>query len=442
MQTMKTALMEVMQEFYDEGVPTGIVHRDIEYVEKPRAATVVKGMRRTGKTFVTYERMQALIAQGIPIGRIIHVNFEDERLARLTVEHLHLIGEIHAEIFPEHAHDVCWYFLDEIQRVDGWESYVRRLVDSKLVRICLTGSSSKLLSEEIATQMRGRSLPIEVFPLSFIEFIRFNGLMPKIPHHDIVSSKEKGLLRHAMAQYFERGGFPDVQDLSNRMRTSVLQGYVDAVLYRDILERHPVTSVTALKYTIDYLLHNYARQASTRAIAGVLKNLSVTASREDISEYISYLKDAYLIHPVPIHSGSLAVRRVNPEKYYIIDTGLIRAMNVKTDSEQGWLLENLVFLILRRKFSRIEYYLTKNGKEIDFFITDMTERTSRLVQVSWEMSSADTRKRELSAMRAAMEETGITDCVIATWDEDEITDDCIRIVPVWKWALEEEISPK
>lgn len=435
---MKTALTEVMREFYEEGVPTGIVHRDVEYAEKPRAATIVKGMRRTGKTFVTYERMQTLITQGIPIGRIIHVNFEDERLAHLSVEHLRLIGEIHAEIFPEHAHDICWYFLDEIQRVDDWESYVRRLVDSKLARICLTGSSSKLLSEEIATQMRGRSLPIEIFPLSFCEFIRFNGLMPKIPRHAFISSREKGLLRHAMTQYFEHGGFPDVQDLSNRMRTNVLQGYVDAVLYHDILERHSVTSVTALKYTIDYLLHNYARQASTRAITGVLKNMSVSASRENISEYIGYLKDAYLIYPVSIHSGSVAVRRVNPEKYYIIDTGLIRAMNVKSDSEQGWLLENLVFLILRRKFSIIEYYLTKDSKEIDFYVTDMTERTNRLVQVSWDMSSGETRKRELSAMRTAMAETSITDCVIVTWDEEETIEDGIRIAPVWKWALEED----
>ena len=118
---------------------------------------------------------------------------------------------------------------------------------------------------------------------------------------------------------------------------------------------------------------------------------------------------------MPIHSCSLAVRRVNPKKYYIIDTDLIRAMNVKMDSEQGWLLENLVFLILRRKFSRIDYYLTKDGREIDFFVTDMTERRSRLVQISWEMLSVETQKRELSAMRATMEETGITNCVIVTW---------------------------
>ena len=145
---------------------------------------------------------------------------------------------------------------------------------------------------------------------------------------------------------------------------------------------------------------------------------------------------------MPIHSCSLAVRRVNLEKYYIIDTGLIRAMNVKTDSEQGWLLENLVFLILRRKFNRIDYYLTKDGREIDFFVTDMTERRSRLVQVSWEMPSEAARKRELSAMRAAMKETGITNCVIVTWDEDEITDDGIRIAPIWKWALEKDVSSK
>ena len=164
---MKERLMSVMREFYHDGIPKGVVPRDVEYAEKLRASTVIKGMRRTGKTFVTYERMNRLDSEGGPLGRIVHVTFDDERLSHLTCDDLHLIGELHAELQPGFSDDKVWYFLDELQNVKGWESYARRLVDSPKVQLCLTGSSSKLLSEEIATQMRGRSLPIEVFPLSF-----------------------------------------------------------------------------------------------------------------------------------------------------------------------------------------------------------------------------------------------------------------------------------
>ena len=430
---MKEAIREVLREFYQDGVPDDVVPRDVDYAEKLRAATVIKGMRRVGKTFVTYERIRGLLAEGIPLGRIVHVNFEDERLRRLTVDDLHLIVEIHAELYPEYADEICWYFLDELQRVDGWEAYARRLVDAKRIKVCLTGSSSRLLSEEIATEMRGRSLPIEVFPLSFAEFLRFNGILRNLPQ-DGFTAKEKGVLRRAVKDYLERGGFPDVQDVSDSMRGAMLQGYVDAVLYRDVLERHSVPSVQALKYTLDYLFHNYARKTSTRSISGVLKNLSVAANRESIADYLDWFKDAYLIYPVSVKSDSLAVKRVNPDKYYLIDTGLIRAMCVKNDAERGWLLENLVFMALRRGSNKIAYYLNDDGTEVDFHVFDKVARTSRLVQVSWDMADKATFAREFDALVAARKETGITDCTIVTWD-DEGEKDGIRIVPVWKWLL-------
>ena len=430
---MKEAIREVLREFYQDGVPEDVVPRDVDYAEKLRAATVITGMRRVGKTFVTYERIRGLLAEGIPLGRIVHVNFEDERLRRLTVDDLHLIGEIHAELYPEYADETCWCFLDELQRVDGWEAYARRLVDSKRVRVCLTGSSSKLLSEEIATEMRGRSLPIEVFPLSFAEFLRFNGILRNPPRGGF-TAKEKGILRRAVRDYLERGGFPDVQDVPDSMRVAMLQGYVDAVLYRDVLERHSVPSVQALKYTLDYLFHNYARKTSTRSISGVLKNLSVAANRESIADYLDWFKDAYLIYPVSVKSDSLAVKRVNPDKYYLIDTGLIRAMCVKNDAEKGWLLENLVFMALRRGMNKIAYYPNGDGTEVDFHVFDRVARTARLVQVSWDMTDKVTFAREFDALVAARKETGVTDCTIVTWD-DEGEKDGIRIVPAWKWLL-------
>ena len=430
---MKEELLSVMREFYHDGIPEGVVPRDVEYVEKLRASTVVKGMRRTGKTFVTYERMKRLVADGIPLKRIVHVNFEDERLSKLTVDDLHLIGEVHAELCPEFSDGKVWYFLDELQCVDGWESYARRLVDSPNVQLCLTGSSSKLLSEEIATQMRGRSLPIEVFPLSFPEYLRFNGILNDVPKAGF-TSREKGVLRKAMSDYAERGGFPDVQDVSSGMRAAMLQEYVDAVLYRDIIERHEVASVQALKYTLEYLFHNYARKTSTRSISGVLKNLSVPANRESIADYLDWFKDAYLVYPVSVLSDSLAVKRVNPDKYYLVDPGLIRAMCVKNDAERGWMLENIVYMALRRGGGKISYITNADGTEVDFHVHDMSSHGERLVQVSYAMSDAATFNRETNAIKFARQKKGIKDCTIVTWD-DEGEIDGIRIVPVWKWLL-------
>lgn len=169
----------------------------------------------------------------------------------------------------------CWYFLDELQDILGWELYARRLVDSSLVQLCLTGSSFRLLSSEIATELRGRSLETEVFPLSFPEFLSFNGIVGKIPSEPY-SSRSAGVLRNAVARYLEEGGFPDVQDTVPRVRNKVLQEYVDAVVYRDVLERHEVPSVQALRYTLDYIIHNFARKISTRAISGVLKALDLS----------------------------------------------------------------------------------------------------------------------------------------------------------------------
>ena len=431
---MKNAIKEVMREFYQDGLPSGIVHRDVEYYENVHAATVVKGMRRTGKTFVTYERMEALLKSGVPLGRIVHLNFEDDRIKNIRLEELRLINEVHAELFPEYAYEACWYFLDELQNVDGWEAYARRLVDSPKVTLCLTGSSSKLLSEEIATAMRGRAAPIEVFPLSFREFLRFNGIMSDIPQNGFTAA-ERGILRNAMSKYFAVGGFPAVQGMPDAARIATLQEYVHAVLYRDVLQRHKVVSVQSLMYTLDYLLHNFARRTSAHAISGVLKNLAYPSRREDVADYVSYFKDAYLVYPVPVMSDSLAVRRVNPDKYYVIDTGLVNATTPKMDAENGWKLENLVFMSLRRGANKIAYYPLDRNREVDFCVSDQVTGRKALVQVAWTMEDERTFSRELSSLRDARAKTGIDDCTLVTWDSEATLPDGIRIVPVWKWCL-------
>ena len=424
-----------MAEFYEDGLPEVVVHRNVEYYEKTTLATVIKGMRRTGKTFVTYERMRELIKGGIPPGRIVHLNFEDERIKTITVEQLHLIGEAHAELFPEFAQEKIWYFLDELQNVNGWEAYARRLVDSPKVQLCLTGSSSKLLSEEIATAMRGRSVPLEVFPLSFGEYLRFNSVLKKPLSPGVYTSAQKGALRNAMARYFNVGGFPAVQDMPEAARIATLQDYLHAVVYRDVLQRHKVVSVQSLLYTLDYLVHNYARRISVHAISGVLKNLAYPSRREDVADYVSYFKDAYLVYPVSVLSDSLAVKRVNPDKYYVVDTGLISAVTPKIDAERGWKLENLVYMALRRGMRKVHYFTLPDNREVDFHVYDQLSGRHSLVQVAWDISDDATFRRELSALREAKAATGIEDCAVVTWDTEADLGDGIRAVPVWQWSL-------
>ena len=363
----------------------------------------------------------------------MHVNFDDDRLAAMTVADLHWVVDLHAEMFPDAADERCYYFLDELQDVKGWERFARRLIDSHRVQLCLTGSSSKMLSEDIATEMRGRSAEVEIFPLSFSEFLTYNGIFqapPTLPD----APRTRGRLRKALSDYMEVGGFPDVQGLDATSRIMMLQEYANAVVYRDIIERHDVPSVQSLKYVLQYLLHNFGRKVSVRAIAGVLKQLALPCDRESLGNYLSYFADSYFAYPVPLRTDSLAVRRTNPDKYYLVDTGMIGAMKAKNDAEKGFLLENAVFMALRRGFNKIEYYNTKKGEEVDFFVTDKTTGKTRLVQVSYEMADEKTRRREFAALIAARRETGIDDCMIVTWDE-EGEEDGVRIVPAWKWLL-------
>ena len=430
---MKEALREVMSQFYTDGVPTDAIGRQGNFPEVRNNATVVKGMRRTGKTYFTYLRMRELLSSGMPLERIVHINFDDERLAAMTAEELHWVVDLHSEMFPAAADEKCYYFLDELQNISGWERFARRLIDSHRIQLSLTGSSSRMLSQDIATEMRGRSAEVEIFPLSFAEFLSFNGVFPEPPALPD-APRTRGKLKRAFADYMAVGGFPDVQRTDATTRIMMLQSYAEAVIYRDIIERHEVASVQALKYVLQYLLHNFARKISVRAISGVLRQLSLPSDREALSNYLSYYSDSYFAYPVPLRTDSLAVRRTNPDKFYLVDTGMIGALKAKNDAEKGFLLENAVFMELRRGFDKVEYYVTKKGEEVDFFVTDKVTKEMRLVQVSYEMPKGQTREREISALRNARSETGIENCEIVTWDE-EGEENGIRIVPAWKWFI-------
>lgn len=430
---LKNTLRELYSDFYEDQIPE-TTRRLTTIPEVSRSATVVLGMRRTGKTFLLYQRMNELLASGVSKDRMLHVNFEDDRLMGMTVEDLRYVPDVYYQMFPENRNRLCYFFLDEIQNIKHWEVFVRRMVDTSNVQIYLSGSSAKLLSKEVATAMRGRSVEIENFPLSFEEFLIHHDYFKTIPRN--ISSASRSKFQNAVEKFFTIGGMPAVQNVSPMVRATMLQGYVNTVIYKDVIERHDVPNTQALKFTIQMVFNNPARQLSVRKIADYLKSQQVSASRETISDYLDWLADAYLLHKVSLCSESAMKRRTNPDKYYLNDIGIVRAMRIKHALDQGPLLENLVYLQLRRQGFKVEYVITSDGSEVDFIAFHPMQNDYKLVQVCFDMSDRKTFDREVTALRDAADALDVKDRFVVTWDDEDSLPGNIQVVPIWKFLLD------
>ena len=431
---LKTTLRELFSDFYETPIPE-MTPRQVVIPEVPRCATVVLGMRRTGKTFLLYQRMNELLASGVPKDRMLHVNFEDDRLMDMTADDLKYVPEVYYQMFPDNHGKLCYFFFDEIQNVPHWESFVRRMVDTPNVQVYLSGSSAKLLSKEVATAMRGRAVEIENLPFSFEEFLLYHRYFEEIPQN--ISSSSRSRIQNAAEKYFSIGGMPAVQGVSDTIRANMLQGYVNTVIYRDVVERHGITNSQALKYTMQMVFNNPSRQLSARKIADTLQSQHIPTSRESVADYLDWLADAYLLHKLELHSESAAKRRINPAKYYLNDVGIVRAMRIKHALDQGPLLENLVYLQLRRQGFQLEYVNTSDGSEVDFIAFHPMRNDYKLVQVCFDLNNQATFDREVSALRDASRALDVKDSLIVTWDSEAVLPGGVRMVPAWKFLLNE-----
>ncbi len=428
---MKTIIAQLIDDFHERKRPA-LVARHKKIVLIPGKANVVIGMRRTGKTFFCYQKMQELIADGVSITQMLYINFEDDRLLGFTIRDFQAILDVYYGKYPEHRDTQCHFFFDEIQSIAQWELFIRRLLDTENVQIYLTGSSSKLLSTEIATQLRGRSLTTEIFPFSFQEFLKYHRIFDTPP--TIRGAKTISVLRKAIRDYLEIGGFPEVQTLEPAIRIEILQGYIDSVLLKDVIERHKVKNLTAIKYLVRHLMNSPGGRFSVNKFYNSLKTMSVKSAKNSLYAYLDHLTDAYLFYRVPIHSRSEKSRMLNPAKIYTIDTGLLNAMTYRNSSNYGALLENLVFMQLRRHGYVIEYVSSKEGYETDFFARHPIKKEIKLIQVCWELSDEKTFQRELRGLQNAMKGLSIKSGTIVTYD-DEASFNNIAVIPIWKWLL-------
>ena len=400
-------------------------------------AMVVIGMRRAGKTSFLHQQRSARIAAGRTPERLVYFNFEDERLAGFEARHLGPIPETHLRLFPEPSDEPVTFFLDEIQTVPGWETFARRLLDEGGYELFLSGSSAKLLSREIATAMRGRGWEIVIHPFSFREWLRHHG--HEIPEDaSRLTSRRAALLDRRFAEYLETGGFPEAQGPALQERRQLLQGYVDVLLLRDVIERHGVTNVTALRWMVRRLLGNPGGLFSVTKFEADLKSQGVPVGRETLYEMLDHLEDAFLLQAIPVASDSEKRKQVNPRKVYPVDHGLAPVFNRSRKAETGHTLEVAVYNELLRRRSEAAYVKTKSGYEVDFLSRE-TDGGHSLIQVCASTDDPDTLAREVRALQEAFTENPGGRVLLLTAASrlpfPEVPAP-IQVLPAWQWMLE------
>ncbi len=429
---MKDVIEEIIVEFHKLGLPE-IKPRELEVPVNINKAVTITGLRRVGKTYFLYQTIQELLKAGLKLENIFYMNFEDNRLEGITSENLSKIVELYRKHNPDSK--TMYLFFDEIQNVSGWEKFVRRLLERREVRIFITGSSSKLLSREIATSLRGRSLSFKLFPLSFREFLRFKGFETEEPFIE----DERGLITRYLEEYMQFGGFPEIVNYDVHLKIRTLQEYLEMVIYKDLVERYGIERISVMKGLIRLIVKNFSRRVSIRKLYNSLSS-GMTLSRNTVYEYFSYLEDVGFVIPIRKFSFSERESMNSVAKLYLVDNGFPTIYGVK---DEGYRMENLVAVeLMRRKhyfnpLLGVYYWQDRQQREVDFVIKEGFE-VKGLIQVCHDVDDLNTKEREVKALLKASEELGCNSLQIITRDYEgieEVRRKKIRFVPLWKWLL-------
>jgi predicted AAA+ superfamily ATPase len=419
--------------------------RDVRLPAVPGKAHAIIGIRRAGKTCFMRQLQRDRVEQGALRETQVYFNFDDERLAGMEASQLHWVLEEYFLRFPQHRdRQKVGFFLDEVQVVQGWEGFVRRVMDTEKMDICVSGSSAKLLSREIATALRGRAMETLVHPFSFREFLRHRGAEPEGDAAFLPKAK-RSAVEKLFADYLLAGGFPEAQGLAAQDRLQLLQGYVDLVILRDVIERHGVTNVVALRHLTRQLLGAAAGLFSVHRFFNDQKSQGVAVSKDVLHAMLGHLEDAFLIRLVPLHTSSERQRQSNPRKAYPVDSGLITAFDRSGRPNTGHALETAVLVELERRRCDRAYVRTKDGFEVDFLATPPTGRPM-LIQVCADVSDAQTREREFHALAAARAEYKKLPALLLTATSTGLSHaqseapQNVTVQPAWEWMLESEAS--
>jgi uncharacterized protein len=394
----------LLGEFYSKlGLLNNLVEREAQFPDAPSKIKVAIGMRRAGKTYFLYQHILKLLERGVSREAILYINFEDDRLLPWNEEILAKLVDAFYALYPENHDRKCFLFFDEIQNVPNWALVIRRLHDTKQAEIFLTGSSAKLLSKEIASSLRGRSLAVEIWPYSFQEFMHAKQITID---QSLFDRKTQDKLSKMFHFYLSEGGFPEIVNFDPDVKQKTLQEYLDVVIYRDIIERHLIKNTTLIKYMILSMIHNVGKPFAVNKFYNDLKSRGYAIGKDILYEYADHIEDAYLAFPVAVYDLSLRKAQTKPKKLYAIDPGMVRALTLDYEKDLGRLFENIIFIELKRLGCKINYYLTSEGYEIDF-MAQTPRGHKKLFQVAWDVEDEKTLAREERALQAGMNELKI-----------------------------------
>ncbi len=415
-------LREVMLENRTEVMMHTVIPRNINLENFDRQVLV--GVRRAGKSYILYGRIQQLIANGHGWDEIVYLNCEDERLTGMSVEDLNKILEVHGQLSDKRP----MLFLDEIQSIEGWEKFARRIADNKF-KVVITGSNAKMLSKDVASVLGGRYITHDVFPFSFGEYLEINGVDPKSELLTATTANRSILMRH-FEEYFQFGGFPECATLP--VKRDYLTSLYQKIFLGDIAARNKIENLFALRILFRKMAESVKQPISFTRAANIVASTGTKIGKSTVINYLGYASDAYLLLTVPNIADSLTERMSNP-KYYFIDNGIISllAMDIRTT-----LLENMVALSLFRRYGvKDAVYHYNHGIEVDFVIPE--DETA--IQVCYSMNDSEgTFERETNALVKLQDRIKTKRNIIVTFeDESTIEKDSLKIevIPAWKFIL-------
>jgi len=426
----KDLLKEIIRDFHVGSLPETKKRALLVPTDTGKIITL-SGVRRGGKTFLLFETIKSLLRKGIPVEKILYVNFEDERL-ELKRQDIDLILQAYRELYPDIKLSECYLFFDEVQNVEGWQRFIRRVYDTVTKNIFVTGSNSRLLSKEIATSLRGRTLTLEVFPLTFKEYLQFNQISIDLYHTGT---------RAKIISFFERflreGGFPEILTLNDGLKKLAIQEYFEVMLYRDMVERFSFSNIPVLKYFMKRIFDGITTPISVNKIYNELRSQGYRVGKNSLYEFLQAAESVYLLLIAKKYSESILKQEMAEKKVYAIDNGLLNAVTFRFSKDLGRLLENLLFLELYKKGHRPFFY--KNKRECDFIVFDPSGR-ARILQVCYSISDRSTREREIAGLKEACQRLGLKDGYIITGSEQEeikAADLKIHVIPAYKFILED-----
>lgn len=399
---------------HQEEFPYDLIEREMVLPTDSKNIVTVTGVRRCGKSSQLKLVINRLIKAGIPKKRIIYIGFDDERFSTMNAEDFDDILQGYREMYPNLTLKDTYMFFDEIQLIDGWELFVLRVYKNYCQNIFVTGSTSKMLSEEMASALRGYPDEYRQQTLSFSEYLRFRRISA-----NKYSEDGTAVLKDAFKQYCQEGGYPKaVLTEEKSEKTKLLQSYFNTMLFRDMVEHYHISTHTSIvRYFLKRVMENITKPTSIHNIFNELKSIGMKISKDNLYTWIEYACQIYLFAKVPKYTCSLVKETSLPAKYYMADIGMRNAVLMPQSIDKGKSLENIVFNDINSTLSendKIYYY--SEAVECDFVIV-RSGHVDELVQVCWELDSENS-KREFDGLAAASAATGCTNCRIITFDQD------------------------